>query len=312
MKLIRFLIVVALIFTGLTFMGGSVSAYNMAKYIYPLEQGNWWTYNNTFNMTGGPSDVNETYTLKKVVNGTESINGVETTRLDYMIEDSIDSYWCLVMDSEAFKLYKEYQSQPVPGGVYYIYDPPLVYFPAKFDVGESYEGPISMSVYAASNDEFLELSTGSETVTFEAVEDVTVQGRTYRNCLSVASSFFYQSPAVTVAHEDTTWYARNIGIVKQEITLDWKNPAGDFVITSSYELTDYNVCPMSLALRGDSKKLNTLRKFRDEVLSKTPAGREVIKLYYQWSPVIVKAMTEDEEFKEELKEMIEGILPMIR
>jgi hypothetical protein len=39
------------------------------------------------------------------------------------------------MDSEAFKQYKEYQSQAIPGGVYYIFDPPLIYFPAKFDVG---------------------------------------------------------------------------------------------------------------------------------------------------------------------------------
>jgi hypothetical protein len=117
---------------------------------------------------------------------------------------------------------------------------------------------------------------------------------------------------VTIEHEDTTWYARNIGIVKQEITLDWHNPAGDFVIILSYELTDYNVCPMSLALGGDSNDLKTLRKFRDEVLNKTPVGQEIIKLYYQWSPVIVKAMEQDEEFKEEVKEMIERILPMIK
>jgi hypothetical protein len=218
------------------------------------------------------------------------------------------------MDSEGYKLYKEYQ----PGsGVYYIYDPPLVYFPAKFDVGESYEGPISMSVYAISNDNFLEPGTGSETVTLDAVEDVTVQGRTFRNCLNVASSFFYQSPAVTVEHEDTTWFARNIGIVKQEITLDWHNPAGDFVITSSYELTDYNVatsafCPMAIALGGsESNDLKTLRKFRDEVLSKTPAGREIIKLYYQWSPVIVRAMEADEEFKEDVRDVVDGVLGMI-
>ena len=264
-------------------------------------------------MTGGPSDVNETYTLKKVVNGTELINGVETTRLDYMIGDSIDSYWCLVMDSEAFKQYKEYQPEV---GVYYIFDPPLVYFPAKFDVGESYEGPTSMSVYAI-NDLFLETSTGSETVTLEAVEDVTVQGKTFRNCLNVASLFSYQSPAVTVEEKRTTWYARNIGVVKEEIIMDWHNPAGDFVITTSYELTDYNVatpalCPMTSALGKDSNDLKTLRKFRDEVLRKSPVGQEIIKLYYELSPAIVKAMAEDKEFKEEVKDMIEGVLPLVR
>ena len=33
---------------------------------------------------------------------------------------------------------------------------------------------------------------------------------------------------------------------------------------------------------------------------------------YQWNPVIVKATEEDEEFEEELKEVIDGIMPMIR
>jgi len=42
-----------------------------------------------------------------------------------------------------------------------------------------------------------------------------------------------------------------------------------------------------------------------------PVGQELIRLYYQWSPIIVKAMEDDEEFKEEAKEMIYGVLPMI-
>jgi len=32
----------------------------------------------------------------------------------------------------------------------------------------------------------------------------------------------------------------------------------------------------------------------------------------QWSPAIVKAMEEDEEFKSQVKEIIDGILPLIR
>ena len=44
------------------------------------------------------------------------------------------------------------------------------------------------------------------------------------------------------------------------------------------------------------------------MLSQTPEGRDIIRLYYQWSPVIVKAMEEDEEFKGDVKEMIDGVL----
>jgi len=42
-----------------------------------------------------------------------------------------------------------------------------------------------------------------------------------------------------------------------------------------------------------------------------PEGKEIIRLYYDWSPAIVKAMEEDEELKEEVKEMINGILGLI-
>ena len=37
----------------------------------------------------------------------------------------------------------------------------------------------------------------------------------------------------------------------------------------------------------------------------------MIILYYQWSPVIVQAMEEDEVFKQEVKAMVDGVLEMI-
>jgi len=54
-----------------------------------------------------------------------------------------------------------------------------------------------------------------------------------------------------------------------------------------------------------------LRYLRDNVLNKTPEGRELTRLYYKLSPVIVKAMKKDEEFQEEVKELIDGIWGVI-
>jgi hypothetical protein len=62
----------------------------------------------------------------------------------------------------------------------------------------------------------------------------------------------------------------------------------------------------------DAEEAELLRHFRDNTLSKTAEGQKLIKLYYQWSPVIVKAMENDEEFKEEVKDMIDEVLPLIR
>ena len=47
------------------------------------------------------------------------------------------------------------------------------------------------------------------------------------------------------------------------------------------------------------------------MLSQTPEGREIIRLYYEWSPAIVKAIEEDEKFKAQVKEMIDEVLGLI-
>ena len=62
---------------------------------------------------------------------------------------------------------------------------------------------------------------------------------------------------------------------------------------------------------ASSGEVELLRYFRDNVLNQTPQGREIIRLYYQWSPIIVKAMEEDEKFKGEIKAMIDGVLELV-
>jgi hypothetical protein len=61
----------------------------------------------------------------------------------------------------------------------------------------------------------------------------------------------------------------------------------------------------------DSEKTELLRYIRDEVLSQTPEGREIIKQYYQWCSVVMKVVEEDEVFTQELKSLIDGFLPLL-
>ena len=58
-------------------------------------------------------------------------------------------------------------------------------------------------------------------------------------------------------------------------------------------------------------RLAIIRVFRDTVLRQTRGGRALIKLYYQWIPIISRAVEGDEEFQGERGEMIDGILPLI-
>jgi outer membrane protein assembly factor BamB len=71
-------------------------------------------------------------------------------------------------------------------------------------------------------------------------------------------------------------------------------------------------CPVKELYGEHAEETEILRYFRDNILSKDPEGQEIIKLYREWSPVIVKAMKEDETFRDELKALIDGFLPLIR
>jgi len=71
-------------------------------------------------------------------------------------------------------------------------------------------------------------------------------------------------------------------------------------------------CPMEELYGEHSTKTELLRCYRDNVLSKTPEGQEIIRLYYEWSPVILKAMEGDKPFREEVKGLIDGFMPLIR
>ena len=71
------------------------------------------------------------------------------------------------------------------------------------------------------------------------------------------------------------------------------------------------LCPVTAIYGEHSEQTELLRSLRDNILSKTQEGKELIKLYYAWSPAIVKAMEVDEYLKEKVKEMIAGILPFV-
>jgi hypothetical protein len=70
-------------------------------------------------------------------------------------------------------------------------------------------------------------------------------------------------------------------------------------------------CTIEIMYGDHARQTELLRHFRDRVLSRTAEGRELIKLYYQWSPALTTAMDGDEAFKAEIKEAVDGVLPLI-
>ena len=58
----------------------------------------------------------------------------------------------------------------------------------------------------------------------------------------------------------------------------------------------------------DSEEVVILKYVRDHVLQGTPEGRELVKLYYAWSPFIGRMIENDPELQDELKEMLDVFL----
>ena len=103
-------------------------------------------------------------------------------------------------------------------------------------------------------------------------------------------------------------YIDGIYRVNYEFSLEGVNGPGTSTTTTS---NSSGPCALSLIYGEHSADTELLRSIRDNVLSKTREGRELITLYYQWSPVIVRAMEEDEDLKQEIKAMIDALFPII-
>jgi hypothetical protein len=86
---------------------------------------------------------------------------------------------------------------------------------------------------------------------------------------------------------------------------------GNGDITAAATITVSPKCTLVKIYGEHSKEVKMLRLLRDSVLSQSPEGQEIIRLYYEWSPVIAKALDEDEEFKGEVKETVDRVLLLI-
>ena len=79
------------------------------------------------------------------------------------------------------------------------------------------------------------------------------------------------------------------------------------VTTTTTTTIEFQPCPAEEIYGDHSEQTELLRCIRDNILSTTSQGQEIIRLYYEYSPVIVKAMEGNEEFKEAIKQAIDEI-----
>ncbi len=70
---------------------------------------------------------------------------------------------------------------------------------------------------------------------------------------------------------------------------------------------------LAVSIYGDdSAEAKLLRTFRDTVLSKTPEGNTIIKLYYAWSPILSWFAERDEKFRQQIQTIMGRALIKLR
>jgi len=67
-------------------------------------------------------------------------------------------------------------------------------------------------------------------------------------------------------------------------------------------------CALELIYGEGSDEIRLLKFVRDNILSKTPEGRKIIRLYYEWNSTIIRTIENNSEVEEKIKELINGII----
>jgi hypothetical protein len=76
--------------------------------------------------------------------------------------------------------------------------------------------------------------------------------------------------------------------------------------------TEEPLCPAEVMLGEDRQALSLLRKFRDQVLAKTPAGRKCIEFYYRHAAEITTLLAADEDLRRQTSAALPGLLAAVR
>lgn len=128
---------------------------------------------------------------------------------------------------------------------------------------------------------------------------------------TASSSSPSSSPSSSTSSSSSSSSSSTSSVVTTSTTTVPAPPPTTTVIPSSTTTTAGTLCPFIDIYGEDSAEVQQLRFIRDAVLSKTPEGREIISLYYEWSPLLQSAIANDEVFKRKVRSMIDAFLSTV-
>jgi hypothetical protein len=94
------------------------------------------------------------------------------------------------------------------------------------------------------------------------------------------------------------------------ITTTTSTPSGTTSALTTTLLPPF--CLIAQLYGEQAEETELLRYVRDNILAKTDEGRELIRLYYQWSRILAETLQEDETFREEVKTFIDETINLIK
>jgi hypothetical protein len=71
-------------------------------------------------------------------------------------------------------------------------------------------------------------------------------------------------------------------------------------------------CPFLFLTNNDPEKINKLRDFRNNVLLKTPMGREYVKLFYKNALELITILINNQDITDQSKVVLDELLPEIK
>jgi len=122
---------------------------------------------------------------------------------------------------------------------------------------------------------------------------------------------------------DANGELENITLLKQvDGECDTKTQCLKACINAGWNFVSYNPdygfgcyesnCLLSQSLGGNDPRFATIIRFRDEVLSQTKAGREIIDLYYQHQDEMVTFLEKHPEFQKSANALIDLVVPVMK
>lgn len=136
-------------------------------------------------------------------------------------------------------------------------------------------------------------------------------------------TFFNRDVSISIPYDTAAAAGKEVKPhVYNELTKSWDELQAESVknglitfktqVLGLFRAGGTSLCPIVRLYGEGSKEVVLLRNFRDRVLGTSPSGKELIRLYYAVSPVIVKAMALDQDLKQAIMQAVDGVVAVVR